>query len=351
MGINCFINRKLEALYNGSPIRLYAKDCRLVILSDMHLGNGGRADEFKRNSSLVLSALEQHYLPAGYTLVLNGDIEELQKFSFKNIRACWGEFYRILEKYDFEERLFRLAGNHDHTIKNHNSSVLPGLRLFIGDIPLFILHGHQASGFRDIFNTWVGFVLKWIAAPLGLKNYSVSHSSRKKFKIERRVYSFSNRQKIISVIGHTHRPLFESLSRFDTLRYKIELKIRKLNETEDREERSRLEERIGFLKQELYRTISKRKRAVKKGDSLYNEFVVVPSLFNSGCCIGKRGFTCLEIESGIIRLVHWSDPKRNKFNPEENGYPPETLGPSGFIRRIIKEDSLAYVHSRIRLLT
>jgi hypothetical protein len=36
------------------------------------------------------------------------------------------------------------------------------------------------------------------------------------------VYGFSSRRKIVSIIGHIHRPLFESLSKIDTLKYRIE---------------------------------------------------------------------------------------------------------------------------------
>ena len=50
----------------------------------------------------------------------------------------------------------------------------------------------------------------------------MAESSRRRFRVEKRMYNFARKKKIMALIGHTHRPLFESLPRLDTLKIEIE---------------------------------------------------------------------------------------------------------------------------------
>ena len=52
---------------------------KYAVISDIHLGDGGRADDFRNNEETLGTAL-QHYRNSGYTLILLGDIEELWQF-------------------------------------------------------------------------------------------------------------------------------------------------------------------------------------------------------------------------------------------------------------------------------
>jgi predicted phosphodiesterase len=120
---------------------------------------------------------------------------------------------------------FQIAGNHDPdlvNIKSRSQRRLSARKLEYDSKTIFIFHGHQASFFWERFQTLCGFILRYIANPLGIKNYSVSHDSRIRFQTEKRVYNFSRHMQIVSLIGHTHRPLFESLSKVDCLKFKIE---------------------------------------------------------------------------------------------------------------------------------
>jgi len=116
----------------------------------------------------------------------------------------------------------------------------------------------------------------------------------------------------------------------------------------------------------------------RDGSSLYAEHLPVPCLFNSGCAIGKRGLTAIEIEDGHIALVHWFDTRRDgrptggrrggvrrarERQPARGRrprrsralVPPEAestrrLGDTPYYRSVLKRDRLDYVFSRIRLL-
>ena len=60
-------------LQKARPVTL-DQSSKVLILSDLHMGNGGRRDEFRRNAELVRTMLGSYYLPEKYSLVLNGDV-------------------------------------------------------------------------------------------------------------------------------------------------------------------------------------------------------------------------------------------------------------------------------------
>jgi UDP-2,3-diacylglucosamine pyrophosphatase LpxH len=349
-----FFTSILEELFESSPIRMLQAEDKLVIFSDMHLGGGSEADDFLRNADICSRVLREHYLKNGFTLVLNGDIEDLQKYSRKKIIGRWGEMYELFHAFDAQTALFRVVGNHDiHLLSGRDYAAAPkplrGLRLdFMGN-SIFIFHGHQASLFHEKFNYIDGFFLRYFAQPFGIMNYSVSHDSVKRFKVERRVYDFSAARKILSIIGHTHRPLFESLSKIDSIKFRIEQLCRSYIDAQNGV-KERIARDIRFYRQELQAVYDK---DMKNGSrsSLYNSNLLVPCLFNSGCTVGKRGITAIEIENSTIRLVYWFDREREKKHFSHTGLSIEQLENSNYYRMVLKSDCLNYIFTRINLLT
>ena len=344
---NALVFDRLRRLYNESPVREITETDRFVILSDLHLGNGGRKDDFLHNSPMVMHALSAYYLKKGYTLVLNGDIEDFQKFSPGTIKRAWKDFFGLLDRFHRQGRLVRIWGNHDelHAIMPEagGPEAREGIRLVYKGSPIFIFHGHQASVAFLRFNNWLGHLIRYIARPLGIMNDSVARNNRRKYKTEKRIYEYSSREKVISIIGHTHRPLFESLSKADTLRFRIENLCRIYPQSGKAEKRSVVRE-IGKLKIELGRILRKDGTCDPDG-SIYESRFTIPSIFNSGCATGKSGFTCIEIKDGRIRLVHWFGKGAHNEHPGAR-----ELKGSGFFRVILKEDSLDYIFTRISLL-
>ncbi len=347
------IAEQLNSLYEKSPSRILSDKDRVIILSDLHMGNGSRQDDFLLNGPLVKSILEDYYLPRGFTLVLNGDIEELQKFSLRTIHLQWSPLYQVFESFQARGRLYKITGNHDASLSVEKplgvqKNLYQGLRLSYHGQDLFLCHGHQATNYYLRFNRLVGFLLKYIARPLGLKNRNPARESRKRYAIEKRVYQFAADRKLAALIGHTHRPLFESFSKADKLRIEMETLLREYEEASPKNRR-KLETRISGIKKELDQLI--RKQGMKQlRSSLYTRGILVPALFNSGCCIGKRGITGLEIDGGRIRLIHWFDRGRTNRYPEAER--PEKDGREiPFYRIVLDEDSLDYIFARIKLLT
>ena len=330
---------------------------KVLVLSDLHMGNGGRLDEFRQNSELVKTMLERYYLPERYSLVLNGDIEELFKFPLESIAGQWSYFYDLFLEFKKNGFFWKTWGNHDAALLDSReyrlaSSLVESVKFHYGDETLLLFHGHQAALFLwqtcSMLSRSVIFFLRYLAKPLGIRNFSVAYNSRQRFAIEQSIYEFSNQSKIVSIIGHTHRPLFESLSKADFLNYRIEELCRAYS-TADGEKRAAIKLSIVELKSELDGCYKKGKvSGLRSG--IYNN-LTIPSVFNSGCTIGKRGITALEIEGSTIRLVYWYNGKQNRKFISERSNRPMELDSTGFSRIVLNEDSLDYVFSRLHLLT
>ena len=343
----------LQELFDAAPTVALGPGRRFVVLSDLHMGDGGPQDDFRRNADLVQAALRRYYLEAGYALVLNGDIEELQRFRLGAIRARWGEVFSLFEEFRRNTELYKIVGNHDEALRrgeggSMDPSLLDAVKLAFDTNTLFLFHGHQATVFFERFNDVSGFFLRYFANTLRIRNLPVMYESRKKYRTEHRVYAFSSSRKIVSIIGHTHRPLFESLSKIDTIRYRIEQLCRDYPAVSPRA-RAVIEAVIAGYRQELTRLWDKDREDGLRS-SLYNAQICIPCLFNSGCAIGKRGVTAIEIADGSISLVHWFDRTRGvrHFDGEERTA--QRLDSTEYYRTVLKQDRLEYIFSRIRLL-
>jgi hypothetical protein len=275
----------------------------------------------------------------------------------KKIRKNWENVFELFRRFHAEGRLVRLIGNHDLNLlfqRDLDIPVYESLRYQAGidqstgkPNEVFIFHGHQASRWYALFNDQLGMALKYVLKPLPFKNYSVSHNNRRKKKLEERVYRFSSRNQIVSIIGHTHRPLFESLSKADSVKYNIERLCRQYS-TADSEGQQRIYEEIQDLKRHVGQLSEERKR---DEGSIYHEDYVVPCMFNSGCVLGKRGITCIEMTHEDISLAYWFDKQRSKRYFRYDGYETDHLTGTEYYRTIIKNERWDYIFSRIRLLS
>ncbi|MDR1748760.1 MAG: metallophosphoesterase family protein [Spirochaetaceae bacterium] len=277
-------------LINHVPCETADKNKKYVILSDLHLGDGGPKDDLRHNKYLIESLL-YYYLQNDYSLILNGDIEDLNKFSYPDIRLAWDKLFGIFHDFHQEKRLIKIAGNHDLALLNEHDYPFPlhdGFVLNLAGKKIFMLHGHQSSDFFLKYGYLSEYIVKYLLKPLSIKNSSVSESSKRSFSTEKLFYQAARRLGILTIIGHTHRPLFESLSKYDSIRWKLEHLVKKKKNT--------------YLSRNLYST---------------NPFLV-PCLFNSGCATGRHGITALEIEPHTISLIHWGqDPAIKSFIKSE----------------------------------
>lgn len=344
---------RLGRLLARSPVVNCTPSDRIVIFSDLHLGDGGSRDESLHNRHLLATVLARHYLPHGFKLVLNGDVEDLHRFSLRSIADHQGELYGLFKQFQRARGFYKVVGNHDLELLDRRVdaggfTTHPALRLQFGSHEMFVLHGHQADVFTPRFNGVYRVLVRHVVRPLGFRNGSVAYDEMKKYRTEQRIYDFALANKIVAVIGHTHRPLFESLSRIDYLKFQIEALCRSYPSARE-PHRFALEKKVRLYQQELFHTLQKNPRHGSRS-SLYNSGRLVPCVFNSGCTTGKRGITAIEIAGGRMSLVFWFDAQRTTKYFNFNGYQPEPLSGSTYFRVPLKEDALNYIFARITLL-
>ncbi|MCK4540865.1 MAG: metallophosphoesterase family protein [Spirochaetales bacterium] len=343
------ISTDLNSLFCKAPGHKIGPEDRIVIFSDLHLGNGSSRDDFLSNGDIFPQVLSQYYLKQNYFLILNGDVEELQKFSLHDILEKWQTLFDIFTAFQSRNSIIKIIGNHDYDLllaPEQPVPHIPAYRLHYGEEDLFILHGHQASPTYSRYNTLFGYFLRYIATPLGFRNISVSHDSERKKYYESMLYDYSSSRGIISIMGHTHRPLFESLSKMDTLKYQLENLLREYP-TAKAGRREEIAKEVLGIRHDL---ISYRKKGQNANQgNIYSRDVVIPCLFNSGCAIGRRGFTGIEITGNMISLVHWFDSDyASRHMSEYKNFQP--LKGTPYLKRVIKEDNLDYIFARIKLL-
>jgi len=348
------IHSNLEKIYDNSYVRKIGDDDSIVIFSDLHMGDGSKRDDFSKNGDLFREVLTRYYERKGYGLILNGDVEELYKFDLPRIERRWSELFRIFNRFKKGNGLYKIYGNHDIDLTPLNGHHLEtrtygSIRLIYKGDPIFIFHGHQASLFEDHMFLIKRIGIRYLATPIGVMNYDVSNNNDTRFNVESRVYNFAKNRKLLAIIGHTHRPLFESLSKGDRLAYRIESLCRRYPYADD-SEKQEFERRIRDHYQALLGSNGKGAKDSSRM-KVYSRGPLIPCLFNSGCAIGKRGITGLEIRKGKIRLVHWFDPSRSKKFFSYDEMEPSRLKGTGIYRLVLNSEYLDYIFARIRLLS
>jgi UDP-2,3-diacylglucosamine pyrophosphatase LpxH len=326
------------------------RDRRVLILSDLHMG-AGRRDDLAENGNLLISLLENYYYTQGWYLVLNGDIEELQRHSLEHIEERWGKLIRIFDLFAAENRLYKLIGNHDEELLLKKSYRYPLFNVIWIDtnyIPVYVYHGHQASKIYHKYNKLIGAGIRYVLKPFGIKNISSGRSPYRRYRVEKAAYDFSLNNNCISVIGHTHRPLFESLGRFDYIKFEIERLCRDYPASSG-EDRQRIEMEVFALKRELVKLKRKERRDVLR-QSLYGDDLPVPCLFNSGCAISKKGLNAIELSGEDIALVYWFAEGQGKRFVSRGGYEIEKLPDTIYRRAVLNYEKLDYILARIKLL-
>lgn len=219
-------------------------ESRVVIMSDMHRGDGSGADDFARNSLIYRCALE-YYLKNGFTYIELGDAEELwENDNFAQIYITHTPVYELLAEFhdpDPEKtRYLKVWGNHDLYWKEHQDiyqTLFPGIQIHEAIVlngSIICIHGHQADPLCSGPVAAVSqFFVNHIWADLqrgGVKDPTRAASNPGLCnEVDERLHAWAthNDHGIDTIIaGHTHRAVFENLSltemRLQELRFNVE---------------------------------------------------------------------------------------------------------------------------------
>jgi hypothetical protein len=295
--------------------------------------------------------LEEYYLPNGWRLLLNGDIEELQRFSLAAVQEHWPQLYRIFNTFAAQGRLYKNVGNHDEDLifeKNYPYPLYNAVRIETGLIPIYVYHGHQPSRMYTDYNFLIHAGLRYLLKPLGIRNISSARSPYRRFYVEKQAYAFSLENNCISIIGHTHRALFESLGRFEFIKFEIERLCRDYPSS-SAEDRERIAAEVQALRTDLGKLKRSERRHVLR-DSLYGDELPVPCLFNSGCAIGRKGINAIELDRTEISLLYWFVEGEGKKFVSRGTYRVDKIPGTKSCRVVLNSDRLEYVKARIELL-
>jgi hypothetical protein len=325
---------------------------KALVISDLHMGDGGYGDDLAHNGAMLEAMLRDKYLAENWYLILNGDIEDTQRYSLPKIRSYWKNLYDIFDLFAQKKLLYKTLGNHDESLlfeKNYPYPLVNALRIETGFRPIYVYHGHQLSPVYSHLNSLFGILIRYLLRPFGIPTMNNGRSPRRRFFIEKEAYKFSLENNCISIIAHTHRPLFKSLGRFEYIKYEIENHCRYYPKARGTE-REALRNEVRQLLHELGKLSKSERRDVLRG-SLYGDELPVPCLFNSGCAISRKGINAIEMNSESMSLVYWFEEGRSRKFVKRGDWHIDDLNATPYRSTVLNHDSLEYINSRIELLS
>ncbi|NTS43128.1 metallophosphoesterase [Flavisolibacter sp. BT320] len=308
----------LEKIYRGIENGKESKgivipfDCnqgRFVIFSDQHKGAKNGADDFMLCEPAYLAALDFYY-QQNFQFITLGDCEELWENSLSRVLAQQKPSFERYRKFVAQSRMHKTIGNHDLDWKNNPLAIAQIKSIFGGDISIYdgillkttihgrelkilCTHGHQGDKASD-GNWFSKFFVSKIWAPLQMllkiNPNTPAYDAQLKTLHNNLMYEWSlGHSNMLVITGHTHQPVFESLTHLERL-YRRLLWARANNKEQ--------------LIKETEAEIQKRKFEY---NSVSDDYLTLkPTYFNAGCCCYNDGdITGIEIEDGCLRLVKW----------------------------------------------
>src|SRR5215471_11316714 len=311
----------------GLVVALDADVGKTIIFSDQHKGAKNGADDFMLCEPNYLAALD-YYNKRGFLFISLGDNDELWENRWPAVKKNNVPSFEAEKKFIERNAFIKIFGNHDlawntdvttplemEKIYGQKVKVYEGVILVtkISGQPfsIFLTHGHQGDAQSD--GSWFSkFFVAHIWAPLQaylrINPNTPAYNTTKKTLHNRIMYEWSARQEnTLLITGHTHQPVFESLTHLERL-------YRRLEQAQSANDRSQVEE----IKKEI------KLREPQFTAVSVDYLQMKPTYFNSGCCCFSDGdITGIEIEDGFIRLIKWE---------QENGKS---------LRCVLEEKSLA----------
>ncbi|KFX59010.1 serine/threonine protein phosphatase [Clostridium botulinum] len=290
----------IKRISKDSPVLEFDKNSKIVLISDMHRGDGGNADSLRPNKNIYKAALG-YYLKDDFNLIEIGDGDELWKNkNCIDIAYNYDDIFKILNKFNANKRLYLLYGNHDmvkakpnfipkqekllaqigynfgkelvklyNNIQFHEGLVL---RYTPMNKDILVFHGHQVDFMNcelwKISRFLVRYVWRILEGFAGFKvPVSPANNYGKGSKIDEILERTARKEKRMLICGHTHHDVFP-----------------------------------------------------EAGKGLY---------FNDGCCVFPSTITTIEIVNGEIYLIKWSvevDEKNSLYIKRSIIGGPEKIG-------------------------
>lgn len=269
--------KDLMKVFNDSERIPINSRSKIVIISDVHRGDGSYSDSLISNKNIYKAALNYYY-KEGYILIEAGDGDELWKNkNCMDIAYNYKDVFRILNKFNKAKRLYLLYGNHDNSKRKpeylkkqskkfkkiykrfgtdflyliENITFREGIVLNYEELnkEIFITHGHQVDFLNYELKALSEFLVRHIWKNLeGIAGFKEPTSPANNYKrggvIDEKLEQWAKENKKMIICGHTHSSRFPEVS---------------------------------------------------KG-----------TYFNDGCCVLPYSISSIEISSGLIALAKWT---------------------------------------------
>ena len=303
---DCIIKQQIK---KGPVISFDSKTDKFIIFSDQHKGAKNGADDFMLCEPNYLAALDYYY-QNNYFFIAMGDCEELWENTLPAVKKHQQPSFEKEKQFFSNNRGIKIFGNHDLQWQNDPFAPLQLKSIFDCEVPIyegallqttvnnspvniFCTHGHQGDKASD-GNWFSKFFVARIWAPLQslvkINPNTPAYDAQLKTLHNSIMYEWSAAQENLFLItGHTHQPVFESLTHIERLYrqwlFAQQSHDEKLVETTEKEIQRRKFE---------YTHVSPDYLKLK------------PTYFNTGCCCFSDGdITGIEIEQDCIRLIKW----------------------------------------------
>ncbi len=319
------LQRAIEAEAKGDLHSMDTATERLIIFSDLHKGARNRADDFQRAEQAYNAALA-YYFNMGHTLITLGDVEDLWEEPATSVLSHYQYNLKLEAKFHQAGRYLRFWGNHDDDwsqpdlVRRFLDPIYGGAPLNVREAlrirlteagqelgTLFMVHGHQGTSGSDRFAIFSKPVVRvfWRSFQIltGISLNTPSNNWQLRDRHNRAMYAWASQQeKLIFVVGHTHRPVFLSHLHVTKIRDELAAAQAALRADPDNAE---LREQVSLLAAELEWVLAQeRQQPGPEGLTPTPK----PCHFNTGCCCFSDGdVTGIEIADGEISLVRWPD--------------------------------------------
>ncbi|MES2061833.1 MAG: metallophosphoesterase [Bacteroidota bacterium] len=312
------VNKALNALYKSIVTRPGKKGLvipfdpgreKFIIFSDQHKGARDGADIFARSAKNYLNALD-HYNKEKFIYINLGDSEELWENLFVTVKRHNKATFEKEKLFMEHNRFVKIFGNHDLYWGNDPLAAVSlmqiygkAIRVYEGAVlqtqvagkplEIFLTHGHQGDLQSDgnWFSKWfVSDIWGPLQGFLQINPNTPAYNNQLKTDHNRIMYEWSSQRKnTLLITGHTHQPVFRSLTELENLYIQLE-HAKKAN---DAAKTAGLEKKITALH--------------LQGNAPPDFNGYLDTYFNSGCCCFNDGdITGIEIADGCIRLIKWA---------------------------------------------
>lgn len=303
---DCIIKQSKK---KGPIISFDSKKDKFIIFSDQHKGAKNGADDFMLCEPNYLAALDYYY-QHNYFFIAMGDCEELWENTWLAVKKHQKESFEKEKQFYQANRGVKIFGNHDLMWQNDPLAPIYLKSIYDCDVPIyegallqtsinntpvniFCTHGHQGDAASD-GNWFSKFFVARIWAPLQslvkINPNTPAYDAQLKTIHNSIMYDWSaSQENVFLITGHTHQPVFESLTHIERL-YRQLLFAQKVNDE--------------GMTQSLQKEIQIRKFEYNRVSPDYLQ--LKPTYFNTGCCCFSDGdITGIEIEEDCIRLIKW----------------------------------------------